>query len=80
MAEALKAHQHMVHLDLSHNQFDDECCKVLGNGLSRNHVLMGLHMGGNQQVVDPRGFLQGADSCDKEAAVAQSHIFTRVMG
>ena len=80
LSHALRVHSKLVHLDLSHNQLNEECCQELGKGLAANHVLMGLHMGGNGQAVDPRGFLQKAGAREGDAAVAQSHIFTRIIG
>ena len=80
LASVLAHNNVLVHLDLSHNQLGEAACQTMARGLATNHTLMGLHMDGNRHVVDPRGFLSIAKPEDGDAAVQQSHTFTRIIG
>lgn len=78
--EALADHQHLLHLDLSHNNLDSVDCSLIGNGLRSNHTLVGLHMSGNQGQVDPRGFIEdGAAHPGGEQGV-HKQVMTRIVG
>jgi Ran GTPase-activating protein (RanGAP) involved in mRNA processing and transport len=58
LALALAAHPKLRHLDLSYNSLDMADCEVIGEGLKKNHKLMGLHMDGNDCTVDSKGFVR----------------------
>ena len=47
MAACLEENDSLVHLSLAYAGFGEEDCKVIGEGLRENQVLMGLHMEGN---------------------------------
>lgn len=79
LSGALGAHPELLHLDLSHNQLNAEACAMLSTGLNKNHTLLGLHMGGNAGVVDPRGYLATADAAADET-LQTAHIMTRIIG
>ncbi|CAE8654855.1 unnamed protein product [Polarella glacialis] len=47
----------LYHCDLSYCGMDSRCCAVIGDGLRDNNSLYGLHIVGNEAVVDADGFL-----------------------
>lgn len=47
----------LFHLDLSYNGFGAEDCAVMAAGLAKNHTLFGLHLIGNEAMVDDLGFI-----------------------
>eukprot|EP00347_Sterkiella_histriomuscorum_P000204 403376781 len=51
----------IVHMDLSHNGFMEQEIMVMNEGLKQNHVLLGLHMLGNQKISDSHGFTNNQD-------------------
>jgi hypothetical protein len=44
-------------VDLSHNYFNEEACRIIGRKLIYNHTMYGFHMEGNCCEVDSQGFL-----------------------
>lgn len=46
------------HLDLSYNSMDKNECEIFGKLIENNHTLWGLHMMGNECVVDSLGFIR----------------------
>lgn len=46
------------HLDLSYNSMDKNECEVFGEKIKNNHTLWGLHMLGNDCLVDSMGFVR----------------------
>jgi len=47
----------LKHLDLSYNSLDKQECGVFAEGIKNNHTLWGLHMLGNDCVLDSSGFV-----------------------
>lgn len=43
----------ITHLDLSYNSMDKNECRIFGETIQDNHSLWGLHMIGNDCLVDP---------------------------
>jgi hypothetical protein len=67
--------QGLAHLDLSFNSLTGEECVELGRGLEANHDILGIHMMGNEGIVDSQGFvLRSSGSTHFE----QSHLFKRI--
>lgn len=46
------------HLDISYNSMDMLECEKFGEAIRENHTLWGLHMMGNECVVDSMGFVR----------------------
>lgn len=46
------------HVDISYNSMDKEECAKLGETIYSNHTLWGLHMMGNDCVLDSLGFIR----------------------
>jgi hypothetical protein len=46
------------HIDISYNSMDVNECKILGELINDNHTLWGIHMLGNDCVVDSTGFIR----------------------
>jgi hypothetical protein len=80
MAATLAANKSITHLDLSHCQLTGDDCVALSEGLNSNHSLMGLHMAGNRNQVDARGFLMEKAEGKDRAEEQDGHIFTRIIG
>ncbi|CDW85738.1 UNKNOWN [Stylonychia lemnae] len=53
----LNNNKSLVHLDLSFNGLNEDDCLQLGEYLKENHTLLGLHMRGNQGMIDSLGFI-----------------------
>ncbi|ETV99412.1 hypothetical protein H310_08108 [Aphanomyces invadans] len=58
LATSLANNKVLVHLDLSNNSLDTKACTILAAALVGNHSIVGLHMVGNQAIVDARGFVR----------------------
>jgi len=43
-----KENKTLLHMDLSHNNFNKQDCEVIDEGLKENHSLYGIHMVGNE--------------------------------
>lgn len=70
----------LLHLDLSHNGFDARELEIMKGGLEDNHILLGLHLEGNEGSIDALGFIQPHDlkgMVDSEDP-SRHHIFTRI--
>jgi len=61
LAVGLKTNTTLHHLDISHNSIGLDELQVLGEGLRQNHTLMGLHIVGNEGVLDADGHLHKFD-------------------
>ena len=48
----------LLHLDFSHNSFKKQDCQIIDEGLTDNHVVLGIHMLGNELNTDSLGFLK----------------------
>lgn len=48
----------LVHLDLSYNSMDKTECEKFAEAIHENHSLWGLHMMGNDCIVDSLGFVR----------------------
>ena len=49
-------------MDLSHNEFTQEACRLIGQGVKNNHNIYGLHMAGNGCMVDSVGHIRVPDA------------------
>lgn len=75
IANCLPKMQGLAHLDLSFNYLKSEECYHLGEGLKKNHEILGLHLLGNEGYIDSQGFIQIST---KFAFLEQSHLFHRI--
>ncbi|CAG9323140.1 unnamed protein product [Blepharisma stoltei] len=75
LSRAFQKHPLLFHVDLSHNGLSLNDAQVLSEGLAHNHTIMGIHMEGNQGIVDALGFV----SPSKFDKPGQAHIFTRIL-
>lgn len=58
---AIVSNKHLVHLDLSANNFSEEESKMIGESLEKNHTIYGFHFGGNFGFIDSKGFYKGEE-------------------
>ena len=47
----------LIHLDISHNNLPANDCEFLANQSKDNHVILGMHVDGNEMNIDALGFL-----------------------
>jgi hypothetical protein len=76
LGDSLKQNKSLIHLDISHNAFSTTDIETIGQGLSHNHELLGLHVSGNFGTVDDLGFLLPND----ERRPTSAHRFKRILG
>ena len=57
LSKSVGVMQGLLHLDLSYNNFNVQEATVIGEGLLNNHILLGLHMQGNNCELDGNGFI-----------------------
>ena len=57
MIEVFSDNPHLVHLDISNNNFNLPESKRISEGIKTNQTLYGFHFEGNQGYVDNHGFL-----------------------
>ncbi len=63
LSASLSCNRTIEHLDLSHCQLSSSDCSIIGEGLQGNCTLVGIHIEGNEGVLDREGFLRGYN-CD----------------
>lgn len=59
-SKAFEMNNDLIHLDLSHNNFDARELKIMKEGLEKNDTLIGLHIKGNEGTLDSKGFIRPA--------------------
>lgn len=57
MAEACN-NGFLRHVDLSYNSMDANECQIFGEAIKENHTVWGLHMMGNDCIIDSFGFVR----------------------
>ena len=73
----LSENSSLTHLDLSQNQLSISDISCIGEGLKKNHSLLGLHITGNQGKIDAYGQL-AADA--QPWPLESAHSMTRIIG
>ena len=68
--------QFLQHVDLSNNYLTRTECDVIGEGLKDNHLIYGLHMQGNDCIVDSKGYLVSLEYLNK---TEQGHLHRRLL-
>lgn len=66
----------LVHIDLSFCGFREEECETIARGLLLNHIVLGVHMAGNQYVADPLGFVNKIKNT--ETAIIRDALWRRL--
>lgn len=77
ISDIISNQKSLKHLDLSFNYLTGEDCKVLADGFCNNHEILGVHMIGNDCVVDSSGFLIPNIYVNK---LEQGHFASRIIG
>jgi hypothetical protein len=49
---------YLRHLDISYNSMDKEECEIFGKAIMENHTLWGLHMLGNECILDSMNYVR----------------------
>jgi NLR family CARD domain-containing protein 3 len=75
-AKTFSMNQFLQHVDLSNNYFNKKESEVIGEGLKDNHMIFGLHMQGNDCVIDSKGYVVPLDYQNK---TEQGHLHRRLM-
>jgi hypothetical protein len=66
----------LIHLDFTHCGFQKQECKLISDGLMGNRVILGIHLMGNDGMVDSFGFVSPKKNCKPRI----SHLFSRIPG
>ena len=75
LSKMFKVNQSLLHVDLSHNEISLKDGEIIKEGLDDNHVLLGLHLTGNEVNTNSEGFIVPNL---KEHPESDSHIMTRL--
>lgn len=65
----LKMNSSLTHLNLSHNHLQERHAAVLAPLMEFNRSLLGLHLSGNEIVVNSRGFIVPHSKVDPRSVV-----------
>lgn len=68
MAEACN-NKNLKHVDISYNSMNEKECEIFGEIIHDNHTLWGLHMLGNECLLDSMGFIKvgiKSTSCSRD--------------
>ena len=66
----------LVHLDISNNNLSYEDCNLLSKELKLNHSLLGIHIEGNDMIIDSLGFITPIKTEKKDTQFfTKSHLF-----
>ncbi len=68
MLAKLFTEENLLHLDISHNALDFECCTLISLSLKDNHTLIGIHIEGNYCKIDSKGFITPIEAMQAEPA------------
>ena len=60
-SEFFSKNEHLVHLDMSHNNLDSRELKIMSEGLNENVTILGIHLTGNEGETDAMGFIKHHD-------------------
>ena len=78
LAETLKilflTNSTLIHIDISHWKLTTQELKIINEGLTHNHSILGIHMVGNKGKIDTLGFIDA----DHDEDTAITHIATRL--
>eukprot|EP00357_Protocruzia_adherens_P001184 CAMPEP_0115016550 /NCGR_PEP_ID=MMETSP0216-20121206/27513_1 /TAXON_ID=223996 /ORGANISM="Protocruzia adherens, Strain Boccale" /LENGTH=922 /DNA_ID=CAMNT_0002387047 /DNA_START=323 /DNA_END=3091 /DNA_ORIENTATION=+ len=85
IAAVLSYNTRLLHADLSHNQLNSDHCNLISTRITDNHTLLGLHMDGNDCVLDPHGFMipssfENTSTTDSIRRLGMVHISPRILG
>lgn len=72
--QTLRRNIQLVHLDMSFNSFKKADMQFIGEAMSKNHKILGLHLMGNEASVDELGFI----SPEQVWNAGTAHVFTRI--
>ena len=57
LSKMFKVNQSLIHVDLSHNEISLKDGEIIKAGLNDNHILLGLHLTGNEINTNSEGFI-----------------------
>ena len=57
-AECFKKNIDLIHVDISHNNLRTFEMAIIAEGLKSNHTMLGMHINGNEAVIDHKGFIE----------------------
>lgn len=66
MGEACN-NSYLRHVDLSYNSMDQKECEIFGQTIHDNHTLWGLHMSGNDCIIDSMQFVRAGLKFTKQS-------------
>ncbi|OMJ93570.1 hypothetical protein SteCoe_3405 [Stentor coeruleus] len=75
-SKMFSVNQFLQHVDLSNNYFGKKECEIIGEGLKDNHNIYGLHVQGNDCVVDSKGYVIPLEYLNK---TEHGHLHRRLL-
>jgi len=57
-SDCFRFNQSLIHVDISHNNLRQLELETIAEGLRANHVILGLHLLGNEGEIDANGFMR----------------------
>ena len=74
LSKAFRENYSLLHVDISNCNFDSNDIEIINEGLTNNHIILGIHMLGNMGRTDALGFLHKSEEIDYALAT----LFTRI--
>jgi NLR family CARD domain-containing protein 3 len=74
ISDCLSVAEGLRHLDISFNYLTALECSILGQGLTNNHEILGIHILGNEAIIDSQGFVHSSPMIKTE----ESHLYKRL--
>ena len=51
-AKCFKVNKTLIHVDISHSNLNWTQMEIIGEGLKKNHTILGIHVKGNQAEIN----------------------------
>jgi hypothetical protein len=69
----------LIHLDISHNNIGYNDCKHISDEIKANHLILGIHLDGNDMCIDDLGFIHPFDKNNYQSDhYASSQIYYKL--
>ena len=66
----------LVHLDISNNNLPYEDCNLISKESKNNHSILGIHLEGNEMIIDSLGFIFPIKKDKKE--ISKIHLYNKL--
>ena len=66
----------LVHLDISNNNLSYEDCNLISKESKNNHSILGIHLEGNEMIIDSLGFISPIKKDKKK--ISKIHLYNKL--